>query len=146
MRQDVIAPGIRSRAAASGDEGFAWVEIVGEARAHARPVARYLLLMMVAGVIAGLGVVTDNPILIIGAMAVSPDLLPLCATSVGLVSGRYRLASRSLLTLIIGMALVAFVALVMTLALVAVGLVSSSVNIDYLPTCPASPTPTTRRC
>jgi uncharacterized hydrophobic protein (TIGR00271 family) len=129
VRQDVIAPGIRSHAATSDDEGFAWVEIVGEARAHARPVARYVLLMMVAGVIAGLGVLTDNPILIIGAMAVSPDLLPLCSTSVGLVGRRYRLASRSLGTLTIGMGLVAVVALAMTVALVAVGLVSSGVDI-----------------
>lgn len=130
VRQDVIAPGIRSRTAPAGEEGFAWVEIVGEARAHARPVARYVLLMMVAGVIAGLGVITDNPILIIGAMAVSPDLLPLCATSVGLVGRRYRLATRSFATLTIGMGLVAVVALVMTVALVAVGLVSSTVDIN----------------
>lgn len=130
VRQDVIAPGIGSRPSVSGEGGFAWVEIVGEARAHARPVARYVLLMMVAGVIAGLGVLTDNSILIIGAMAVSPDLLPLCATSVGLVGGRYHLASRAFATLTIGMGLVALVALLMTAVLLLVGLVPSTVNVD----------------
>jgi uncharacterized hydrophobic protein (TIGR00271 family) len=63
-------------------------------------------------------------------MAVSPDLLPLCATSVGLVGRRYHLASRSFATLTIGMALVALVALVLTVLLVALGLVSSTVDID----------------
>jgi uncharacterized hydrophobic protein (TIGR00271 family) len=86
--------------------------------------------MMVAGVIAGLGVITDNPILIIGAMAVSPDLLPLCATSVGLVGGRYRLARKSFGTLLIGMGLVMIVALIMTLLLIALGLVDRGIDIE----------------
>jgi uncharacterized hydrophobic protein (TIGR00271 family) len=130
LRQEVIAPGLGPGVSASAESGFAWVEIVGEARAHARPVARYVLLMMVAGVIAGLGVITDNPILIIGAMAVSPDLLPLCATSVGLVGGRYRLARKSFGTLLIGMGLVMIVALFMTLLLIALGLVDRGIDIE----------------
>jgi uncharacterized hydrophobic protein (TIGR00271 family) len=131
LRQEVIAPGLGPSVSANVEEGFAWVEIVGEARAHARPVARYVLLMMVAGVIAGLGVLTDNTILIVGAMAVSPDLLPLCATSVGLVGGRYFLARRAFGTLVIGMGLVALVAMVMTLILINIGLVERGINIEF---------------
>jgi uncharacterized hydrophobic protein (TIGR00271 family) len=131
LRQDVIAPGLGPGVPAGSQAAFAWVEIVGEARAHARPVARYVLLMMVAGIIAGLGVLTDNTILIVGAMAVSPDLLPLCATSVGLVGRRYLLARRAFGTLVIGMGLVMVVALVMTLLLVALGLVDRGQNIDF---------------
>ena len=131
LRQDVIAPGLGPGSSVSAEEGFAWVEIVGEARANARPIARYVLLMMVAGVIAGLGVITDNSILIIGAMAVSPDLLPMCATCVGLVSRRFALAGRSFLTLLTGMALVMGVALVMSLGLDLFGLIDPSGN-DYL--------------
>jgi uncharacterized hydrophobic protein (TIGR00271 family) len=130
LRQDVIAPGLGPGVSTEAESGFAWVEIVGEARAHARPVARYVLLMMVAGVVAGLGVITDNSILIIGAMAVSPDLLPLCATSVGIVGRRYFLARKAFGTLLIGMGLVMVVALVMTLALVTVGLVERGLDIE----------------
>jgi uncharacterized hydrophobic protein (TIGR00271 family) len=130
LRQEVIAPGLGPSVPANVEEGFAWVEIVGEARAHARPVARYVLLMMVAGVVAGLGVITDNPILIIGAMAVSPDLLPLCAISVGLVGRRFLLARRAFGTLLIGMGLVMVVALVTTLILTNVGLVDKGLDID----------------
>lgn len=131
LRQDVIAPGLGPGSSVSGEGEFAWVEIVGEARANARPIARYVLLMMVAGVVAGLGVITDNSILIIGAMAVSPDLLPLCATSVGLVSRRFRLAGKSFVTLLIGMGLVMLVACAMSVALDAVGILDPS-STDYL--------------
>ena len=59
--------------------------MLGQARANARPVARYLVFMVAAGVIAAFGVIEANEILIVGAMAVSPDLLPITAACVGLV-------------------------------------------------------------
>lgn len=48
--------------------------MLGQAHRYARPVGRYLVFMMMAGVIAGFGVVYDNAILIVGAMAVSPEI------------------------------------------------------------------------
>ena len=75
---------------------------MGQARANSRPLARYLALINVAAVIAALGVITSSSILIVGAMAVSPDLLPICATCVGLVGRRSRLARRSFVTLTLG--------------------------------------------
>jgi uncharacterized hydrophobic protein (TIGR00271 family) len=59
--------------------------------------------MLIAGVIAGFGVIEVNPILIVGAMAVSPDLLPVAATCVALVAGRPRLAARAFITLALGL-------------------------------------------
>ena len=61
---------------------------MGQARANSRPLARYLALINVAAVIAALGVINSSSILIVGAMAVSPDLLPICATCVGIVGRR----------------------------------------------------------
>ncbi len=82
-----------------------WADVLGTAWLNSRPVARYLAFMFVAGVIACYGVVDDNVILIVGAMAVSPDLLPITAIAVGLFGGRVRLAGRALLTLALGLAL-----------------------------------------
>jgi uncharacterized hydrophobic protein (TIGR00271 family) len=65
-------------------------------------------------VIAAVGVIVSSSILIVGAMAVSPDLLPICATCVGLVAGRRALAGRSFATLTVGMALVVIVATVVS--------------------------------
>lgn len=80
-----------------------WADMMGQARRNARPVARYLAFMLMAGVIAGFGVIEVNAILIVGAMAVSPDLLPVAAACVAVVAGRARLAGRALITLACGL-------------------------------------------
>jgi uncharacterized hydrophobic protein (TIGR00271 family) len=105
-RVDVVAPQHHHEHGEGGVDGFAWVEILGQARANSRPLARYLALINVAAVIAALGVITSSSILIVGAMAVSPDLLPICATSVGLVRGNHDLARRAFVTLAFGLGLV----------------------------------------
>lgn len=84
------------------DDSFSWTELVGAARSNARPVGRYLAGMAAAGCIAAVGVATINTILIVGAMAVSPDLLPLSATCVGLAGGRWGLVRRASVTLVAG--------------------------------------------
>ena len=80
-----------------------WADVLGTAWLNARPLARYLAFMVVAGVIACYGVVDNNGILIVGAMAVSPDLLPITAIAVGIVGRQAELASRALLTLGLGL-------------------------------------------
>ena len=129
VRQDVVAPSAIDWRRPSTSQAFAWVELMGEARANARPIGRYLALMAVAGVIAALGVLEDNPILIVGAMAVSPDLLPICATCVGLVAGRPRLVRRASLTLLIGLVLVALVATVLTALLDVTGVINDTFRL-----------------
>ena len=59
--------------------------------------------MAAAGVIAALAVVNDSTTLIVGAMAISPDLLPVTATCTGLVFRRRRLVVRGLAALIVGL-------------------------------------------
>jgi uncharacterized hydrophobic protein (TIGR00271 family) len=90
-------------------EAFIWAEVVGEARANARLLGTYLAAMAVAGVIGGFGVTQASSILIIGAMAVSPDLLPLTAACVALIGRRQRLFARAITTLFVGL-LFAFLA------------------------------------
>ncbi|MBS1888919.1 MAG: DUF389 domain-containing protein [Actinobacteria bacterium] len=113
-RVEVVAPQPRHLRGGGGIEGFAWIEVMGQARANSRPLARYLALINVAAVIAALGVIVSSGILVVGAMAVSPDLLPICATCVGLVAGRRRLAARAFATLTIGMVSVVVTAMVLS--------------------------------
>jgi len=82
-------------------------EIVDEAREHARLSLTYLLYMASAGVVAGVGVGLDAPVLIVGAMAISPDLLPLSAICVGLVARARRTVLVGLGTLLAGLAIAA---------------------------------------
>jgi uncharacterized hydrophobic protein (TIGR00271 family) len=128
-RQDVVAPAPHTHAKFAAPEEFAWIEVMGEARAHARPLGRYLALMAVAAVIAAMGVITDNPILIVGAMAVSPDLLPISAACVGIVGRRIPLASRATGTLLLGIGLTWVVAAALAWGLQAVDILSSSFQV-----------------
>lgn len=140
-RMEVVAP-IRTNQLTKA-ASFAWIEVLGEARANSRPLGRFLALMAVAGVIAALGVIKTNSILIVGAMAVSPDLLPICAICVGLLDRRWTLVRRSATTLAIGLALTATVALAITLCVRAVdiipagfaledqGLIGTLAQVDY---------------
>jgi len=124
-REDVLGmtggPGIET--------GLVWEDVLGMASRNARPIARYLAYMVVAGVVAGYGVLDYNEILIVGAMAISPDLLPITAVGVGLVDRRPRLASRALVTLVIGMALVAAAAAVSTFVQDTFGAIPSGFDI-----------------
>ena len=127
---EVIAPLHHHRHGDFGADGFAWIEVIGQARANSRPLARYLALINVAAVIAALGVITSSSILIVGAMAVSPDLLPICATAVGLVGGRYGLARRAFSTLAIGLLLVVVTAMVLSALLKWTGLLPDGFEVE----------------
>ncbi len=116
-RVDVVAPIPVGRTRIGRTGGFAWVEVLGEARANSRPFGRYIALMSAAAAIAALGVMTANVILIVGAMAVSPDLLPVCAACVGAVGRRWRLARRAAATLVAGLAIVAAISTALAAAL-----------------------------
>jgi uncharacterized hydrophobic protein (TIGR00271 family) len=101
LRTEDIGPGIpRGR-----DSSLIWADMIGLAQRNARPLGRYVVFMVVAGIIAGYGVITVNSTLIVGAMAVSPDTLPLAATCVSLIGARWRLAARSFVTLWFGLLL-----------------------------------------
>jgi uncharacterized hydrophobic protein (TIGR00271 family) len=126
-RQEVVAPSLHGRLARGPD--FAWIEVMGEARTHSRPLGRYLTLMAVAGVLAALGVITDNSILIVGAMAVSPDLLPICAACVGIVAGRLPLARRALVTLLLGILITWGVAAALGWGLQVVGILTGDFQV-----------------
>ena len=87
---------------------LAWTDLTKRSRPYARAVPQYVVYMVCAGVVAVFGILTSNPILIVGAMAISPDLLPMCATCVGIVDRHPHLAVRAFLALVIGLTVAAF--------------------------------------
>jgi uncharacterized hydrophobic protein (TIGR00271 family) len=114
----------------TADASFVWADVIGTARLNARPVARYLVFMFAAGVIGSYGVIDNNSILIVGAMAVSPDLLPITAIGVGIVAGRLRLAARALVTLAVGLGVAAFAAALSAFLQDQLDLIPSDFDID----------------
>jgi uncharacterized hydrophobic protein (TIGR00271 family) len=121
-RLDEIAPVGSSHPATS----LIWADVLGQARRNARPVALYLAFTIAAGVIAAFGVIEVNSILIVGAMAVSPDMLPISAACVGLVGRRGRLVRRALVTLGVGLGMSCLAAALLTLALDTLDLLPSN--------------------
>ena len=107
-RTTAIQPlGWRRRRASSARDTAVWAEISGRAAEHARTARLYVLFMAAAGVVAGVGVLNGSSILVVGAMALSPDLLPISAAAVGLVEQRWTLAARAALTLGVGLGIAA---------------------------------------
>ncbi len=110
IRLDVIG------ATATADEpvSLIWADLLGQARINARTATRYLVFMGVAGLIAAFGVIDQDQILIVGAMAVSPDLLPVTAACTGLVLRRSALIRRGLAALVVGLAVACAIAAAVT--------------------------------
>ena len=73
-------------------------------------------LMVLAGIIAATAILTNNPVLIVGAMIVSPDYGPMAALSVGLVNRARGRAWESCLALALGFPMAAVAAFLFTLA------------------------------
>jgi uncharacterized hydrophobic protein (TIGR00271 family) len=94
-----------------------WAEIVGRADENAKLAATYLVFMVSAGIIAGIGVLTGSAVLLVGAMAISPDLLPISAAAIGIVERRWQLALKAIRVLLIGLATGALGAFAVTVAL-----------------------------
>jgi uncharacterized hydrophobic protein (TIGR00271 family) len=124
-RIEVVGALSRGRA----ERTMVWADVLGTAWLNARPLARYLAFMVVAGVIASYGVVDNNGILIVGAMAVSPDLLPITAIAVGIVGRQAELASRALLTLALGLAAAGLAAAASTFTQDHLGFIPTGYNV-----------------
>jgi uncharacterized hydrophobic protein (TIGR00271 family) len=110
-----------------------WADVLGRAQVQARVAARYLVLMAVAGVIAGLAVINESSVLIVGAMAISPDLLPVTAACTGLVLRRRRLIERGLGTLVLGLAVAGLLAAAVTLFLRLFDLLPTGYTLGEIP-------------
>jgi uncharacterized hydrophobic protein (TIGR00271 family) len=137
-RQGVLDPDIAlmrvelvgSLATGRAEVSLVWADVIGTAWLNARPIARYLAFMLAAGVIASYGVIDDSVILIVGAMAVSPDLLPITGIGVGVVARLPGLAGRALLTLVLGLGFASIAAAVSTFAQDRLGFLPSGFDLE----------------
>jgi uncharacterized hydrophobic protein (TIGR00271 family) len=83
--------------------------------------ATFLAFMVLAMLIATIGLILDQPILIIGAMVVGPEFGPLAGVCVGLVERQRELTRRSVVALAVGFPVGIAAAVVFSVALRALG-------------------------
>lgn len=94
----------RAEKEAPGDpsDAVVWEELLSRTREESTLNVTYLAFLSIACLLAAVGVVTDSPVTIVGAMVVGPEFGPLAALSVALVRRKYSLARRSLIALVVG--------------------------------------------
>jgi uncharacterized hydrophobic protein (TIGR00271 family) len=122
----------RAIAHAEGDEADAvvWEEVQTRTSEEASLSWSYLTFMLLAACIGVSGLLTNNPILIVGAMVVSPDFGPLAGVCVGLVTRRRELALRSFVAIVVGFAAAAAMAWILSEVLFATGAARSNFKPD----------------
>lgn len=86
-------------AASAEDEAVIWAEVVQELHAAGRLSWTTGLLIVIASAIAAVGITEGQLLLIVGAMALSPDYLPIANTYLALSRRDWRAAARGLGTL-----------------------------------------------
>ena len=87
-----------------------WEVILVHAREEARLTWYYLVFMACAGLIAAIGLISNIPLLLIGAMSLSPDLAPTNAIAVAISAGSWRDLWPPLRTLALGLLMAMVVA------------------------------------
>jgi uncharacterized hydrophobic protein (TIGR00271 family) len=79
-----------------------WDELVSRTREESTLTFTFVMFLCIACLIAAVGVVTDSPVTVVGAMVVGPEFGPLAALAVALVQRRMHLARRAAAALLIG--------------------------------------------
>ena len=87
----------RAEDEADGDpaDAVVWDELAGRTREESTLTVTFLLFLSLACLIAAVGVVTDSPVTVVGAMVVGPEFGPLAALAVALVRRKTYLARRA---------------------------------------------------
>jgi uncharacterized hydrophobic protein (TIGR00271 family) len=107
------APGMPS-------DAVVWEEVEARTSEQTELSFTFVLFMVAAMQIAAVGIILDQPILIVGAMVVGPEFGPLAAVSVALVNRQASLARHSLLALAVGFPVGIACALLTTLLFIGV--------------------------
>jgi uncharacterized hydrophobic protein (TIGR00271 family) len=110
------------RARGAPADAVVWEEVEASTNESVELSATFLAFMLIATLLAAVGVYQDSAILIVGAMVVGPEFGPLAGFCVASVHRRGRLALRSALALAVGFPLAIAAAYLATLAFKAVGL------------------------
>ena len=109
-----------------GVDALIWDELTERVGEDATLTWTFAAFMVLATLLAGIGVVTDSQITIVGAMVVGPEFGPLAGLSIALVRRRSGIARRSALALLVGFVTAIVVVALFTLLGRGVGLVSAA--------------------
>jgi uncharacterized hydrophobic protein (TIGR00271 family) len=108
VEAEKAAPGLPS-------DAVVWEEVEQRTSENTELSVGFVLFMVLAMQIGAVGILLDQPILIVGAMVVGPEFGPLAGLSVAIVQRRPEFARRSLMALGVGFPIGIVMALAVTL-------------------------------
>lgn len=108
-------------------------EVYREVREGSHPSNEYFIMLVISAIIATVGLLTGNVAVIIGAMLVSPLLIPAIGMSLGAVKGDFGLFSRAIEAEAKGVALVIGLVILLTL-LIPSAAITSEITLRTHPT------------
>jgi uncharacterized hydrophobic protein (TIGR00271 family) len=111
------------RAPGNATDAVIWEEVESRTGDDAALTGTFLTFLTIATLLAGIGIVTDSAVTVVGAMVVGPEFGPLAAIAVGLVRRRGGLARRGVVALVVGFPVAMIITAVATWLAVQTGLV-----------------------
>jgi len=111
-------------------DAVVWEEVEQSTNENVELSGVYLAFMLLAGLLAMVGIYEDSPILIVGAMVVGPEFGPLAGICVAAVQRQPELALRSAVALLIGFALAISLVYVATIVFKATDLFTDTFSIE----------------
>jgi uncharacterized hydrophobic protein (TIGR00271 family) len=115
----------RAEQAAEGQpsDAVVWEEVEERTSENAELSWSFLAFMVIAMLLAAIGIVIDQPILIVGSMVVGPEFGPIAGVCVAVVQRRRALARRSIVALAVGFPVAVAFTFLVSLVLDAAGLI-----------------------
>lgn len=113
------------QAPGEGSDAVVWAELAARTKEESTLSATYLSFFSVAVTLAGIAVLLDSSILVVGAMIVGPEFGALAGVCAGVVLRRWPVVRRSLVALVVGFAVGIAATVLVTWLLTALGLIDS---------------------
>lgn len=119
--------------AAPGDptDAVIWEEVIARTGEESRLSISFATFLTIACLLAAIGVITNSPVTVVGAMVLGPEFGPLAAVAVGMVLRRGDLVRRGCFALGVGFPLAMVLTAVAAVAFDATGLLSTG-QLDAL--------------
>lgn len=110
--------------AGDGADAIIWDEVEKDTNADSKLTWSFLAFLVIAVQLAGIGIITDSTIAIVGAMVVGPEFGPLAGLALAVVDRRWKLARRAAVALAVGFPIAMAVTALATIASASLGLFS----------------------
>ncbi len=126
-----LAPDAEQAAPGSASDAVVWEQVQDQTSESAELSGSFLMFMIIAILIAAVGIYLNSAVLIIGAMIVGPDFGPIAGVCVAAINRQPAHAGKSLLALLAGYALGIVAAGLMTLMVKEAGIIPERFDVVH---------------